>query len=178
MHITLAMVSSVNGKITMGTDPHIHAWTSDEDQAHFKALVQTHTLIIMGRKTYEAAKAHLQLSPGKLRIVYTQHPHAYTAQTVINQLEFANQAPKILIAELEKKGYTEALLVGGSEINMLFLKENLISKIILTIEPYIIGSGQPLFTQIEKEVNLQLIESTQINKKGTLILTYTVLKPQ
>jgi dihydrofolate reductase len=50
------MVQSLDGNITHGNNNIIYNWTSPEDSARFFAEVASHNLIIMGAKTYEAAR--------------------------------------------------------------------------------------------------------------------------
>lgn len=176
MHITLAMVMSTDGKITKWFNPHIHEWTSKEDQEHFAKLIERNELIIMGRKTYDVAKKMVKHIPGKLRIIITSKPNDFANEAIPDQLEYTNESPVQLVSRLEKKGYSHALLVGGSEINALFLKENLIDELILTIEPILLGKGNAIMSEIELVNNLQLLSVEKINEKGTLLLRYAILK--
>src|SRR5229473_1845068 len=132
MKIILAMVMSLDGKTTKWHDPHIHTWTSSEDQKYFSELIEKHNFIIMGRKTYEAAKSMIKHKPGKLRIVLTQNPQQYT--NIPNQLEFTDKQPEVLIKKLEQQGYKNALLVGGEHTNTLYLQKNLVNELWLTVE--------------------------------------------
>ena len=67
------------------------------------------------------------------------------------------------------------LLLGGSHINSLFLDAHLINELHLTIEPKLFTTGQPLFQPFSKSsINLQLIDSRQLNSKGTLHLRYQI----
>ena len=56
MKVIMVAVSSINGKITKGKDPNIYSWTSKEDSNFFFSLIKKHNLIVMGSKTYEAAR--------------------------------------------------------------------------------------------------------------------------
>ena|SRR3989338_6137086 len=174
MKIILVAVISINGKTTKGRDPDVHDWSSKEDQEYFAALKEKSRLIIMGRKTYEAAKGHTALSPKILRVVLTKNPKRYRHLTVQNQLEFTNQPPKKLLATLKRRGYAEALLVGGSEVNSAFLRANLIDEIWLTVEPLVLGTGKTLFSKDRPNKRMRLLHSKQLNKSGTLLLKYTV----
>src|SRR5690242_11072215 len=133
MKIVLAMVASVDGKTTKWYYPNIYAWTSKEDQTQFFHLLQQTKVVFMGRKTYEAAKSNMILSKDRLRIVFTKNPGDYTSEGVVGKIEFTNENPKTVIEKLTNKGITEAILVGGSELNSLFFQENLVNEIFLTI---------------------------------------------
>lgn len=176
----MMMVVSVNGKITKGDNPDVRAWSSNEDAALFEATKKRYSLIIMGRKTYEAARPRIQLRPGTLRIVITKNPDVFMNELVSGQLEFTNESPRELVNRLGKAGYRHALLTGGSEINALFLREQLVDEIHLTIEPLIMTGSDlvsPLVTG-SHPVNVQLkLESLKkLNDRGTLHLVYTVIQ--
>ncbi len=176
MKVVCVMVSSLNGKITNGTDPHIYTWTSKEDQDHFFSLIEHASCIIMGRNTYEQAKDIMKHKEGRLRVVLTSTPDQFQGETIPGQLEFTNESPSKLLTRLAEKGIQEALLVGGATTNTAFLQENCIDELWLTVEPIIFGTGTPLFTEdiLEKRLMLQNIE--RLNNKGTLFLQYTFLK--
>src|SRR3989344_5509114 len=99
MKIILVMVSSLDGKITWGEDPDIHQWTSKEDQDYFHNLIETNSLVVMGRKTYEAASPRPQA--GKLRIVVTNNPDKFKDKSIAGQLEFTNEPVKVLAGRLQ-----------------------------------------------------------------------------
>lgn len=149
MKILLAMVISADGKTTRGDDPGTHAWASPEDQAHFQALKEKIRVLIMGRKTYEAA--------GK--------PHG----DGIRRIVMSRETGFVLPDDIE-----EVLLVGGSELNAEFFKRKLINEIYLTIEPKLFGAGLPLAQMAGVEVHLKLKNVTQLNPQGTLLLHYDV----
>ena len=176
MKVTMVLVSSLNGKLTMGSSPDIHSWASKEDFKFFSSLRDKHNLIIMGRKTYEAARGKIKLDPKKLRIVLTKKPSKYAEDTIIGSLEFTDETPVNLLNRLESKGYRNVLVVGGSEINGLFLKSNLVDELYLTIEPKIFGKGKPIVAEDELELQLKLVRIRKLNKLGTLNLKYHIKK--
>jgi dihydrofolate reductase len=66
-------------------------------------------------------------------------------------------------------------LLGGGEIASILLNADLVDEIILSIHPVILGRGIPLFSNIRKRVNLQLLESNTFGS-GLVQLCYGVLK--
>jgi dihydrofolate reductase len=172
----MVMLSSIDGKITNGNDINIYTWTSKEDQKYFFSLIKKNNLIVMGRSTYEASKTIIKLEKNKLRIVMTKNPIKYSDRSVKGQLEFLNESPKKLIEQLQSRGYKKMLLVGGGIINGLFLKQNLVDELYLTIEPKIFGSGKNIVEEQLLNINLQLINIKKLNKAGTLLLKYKFIK--
>ncbi len=175
--VILAVVSSLNGKTTKGEDNNIRVWTSKEDQKYFSTLVQKSSLIVMGRETYEAARPIIKLSPDKLRVVLTGNPERFRRFKVLGQLEFTNDSPSGLVKRMETLGFKTMLLVGGSAISSLFFQHNKIDEVWITLEPYIFGRGKNLVQESNLNLTLKLINVTRLNKKGTLLLKYSVVKP-
>lgn len=171
MKVVLAMVMSLDGKTTKGKDSNTYSWTSKEDKKHFAGLIRKNNLIVMGRKTYFAARSNIKLAKGKLRVVMTKNPKKFKTQLVPGQLEFVSDSPKEIIKKYSKLKYKNMLLIGGEKINSLFLKQKLIDEILLTIEPKIFGNGKNLFSN-DIETKLKLISMKKLNKEGSLLLNY------
>lgn len=171
MNITLIMVTSADGKTT---HPSRIAWSSPEDREHFRAMKQTYPVLIMGRKTYEDIAHTLVPDPSLLRIVLTTHPETYADRTIAGQLEFTDASPVSLVKHLERRGYSSALLAGGSITNTAFLKAHLITDCSITVEPVILGTGNGIFEAATIPASLLLRDFKKLNSQGTLLLHYTV----
>ncbi len=173
--VTLVMVSSADGHITKHDDGRVYLWASPEDQAHFVALKDRADVIIMGSRTYLAAADVIQLQPSTLRVVMTQRPAEWQAKMVPGQLEFSDETPSELLRRLTEAGYTQILLVGGSVLNSAFLAAGLVDDLYLTVEPKVFGTGKHL-ASLPHQVQLELLETQQLNDQGTLVLHYRVLR--
>jgi dihydrofolate reductase len=169
------MVSSINGSITEGENPDIYSWTSEEDQLHFFSLLEEHSLIVMGARTYQHAKPVMKLKEGKLRLVLTRNPEQYRQEAVPGQLEFISLSPSELIQTYQKKGYNKLLLVGGSSINTLFFKAGCVDELQLTVEPVLVGSSTQIVDANLPLQKMKLHQVTQLNQEGTLLLSYLLI---
>lgn len=177
MKTIMVMLATADGRTTKGEENNIYTWTSPEDQKYFFGLIKKSNLIVMGRSTYEAVSSTIKLEAKKLRIVLTHNPEKYRSKTVAGQLEFSNETPSYLVKRLSGLGYKKILLVGGGTINGLFLKHDLVDEFYLTIEPRIFGSGKNIAEQSPLETKLRLISIRKINKTGTIILKYKIIRP-
>lgn len=175
MKVTMVMLASVDGKITKGDSQNIYTWSSIEDQERFFSLIKKNNLIVMGRATYDASQPVIKIEKDKLRIVLTRRPKKYLNQTIKGQLEFTDESPEKLVKRLSLLGYKKILLVGGATINGLFLKQNLVDELYLTIEPKIFGIGKNMVKEQFLNTSLQLVSIKKINKIGTLLLKYAVI---
>lgn len=186
MKLILVMVTSLDGRSTKGSAEDNHTWTSTEDQKHFQNIIEDASLIIMGSKTYEPAKANMKHKEGRLRIVITRTPEKYSNEKIGGQLEFTNENPSDLIKRLENKGFQTGYLVGGAHTNTDFFKQGLVTELWQTLEPKILGKGNGIIgdasagsaQEEETEISLELIESKKLNEKGTLLLKYRVINPK
>lgn len=104
----------------------------------------------------------------------TRHVKQYQDKVVPGQLEFTDESPKALVKRLDSLGYKRCLLVGGSEIGHSFLKAKLIDQLLLTIEPYLFGTGTQFLPDKTINVKLKLLKIKQLNKNGTLLLSYKI----
>ncbi|MDO8515095.1 MAG: dihydrofolate reductase family protein [bacterium] len=176
MNIIMVMVMSVDGRITKGRDTEIYSWTSEEDKIFFSTIMKENNLVIMGSKTYASIKKNIKPSAAKLRVIMTREPKKYSLEAVPGKIEFSDEPPEQLMQKLQDRGYDKLLLLGGAEINRLFLKANLVNELILTLEPRIFGTGKLLTVDELLDKELRLTEVRTLNNLGTLLLRYHVDK--
>ena len=175
MKVTVAAAMSVDGKLTRHNEDNLHAWVSDEDQVHFRRLIEEYDSIVLGRNVYELSKGHLDLKPGKLRIVLTSTPEKYAKDEVRGQLEFRNEPPSKTVEYLKSLNKQSLLITGGERMIAEFLQAKCVDELYLTIEPRIFGEGIKLVAPIPLDVSLELVEHSQLNDRGTMLLLYKVV---
>lgn len=170
MQVTLCAVTSLNGYIARpdgSTD-----WTSKEDLQLFKKLAHDIGVIIIGKKTYDIITRDVSLLDVSLRIVVT---HQALPLTPPSNTIFTSAPPKEILAIIKKRGFNSVIVAGGGQINSLFLRENLIDELYLTIEPIILVQGIPLLASAKFFSRLELLDIKQINAH-TIRLHYRVIK--
>ena len=89
-------------------------------------------------------------------------------------VEYTSASPEEIVADLQARGYEEAALTGGAQVNALFLKAGLIDEISLTIEPLIFGSGLDLFRGADFDVRARLVQMEKLNDDGAIHLLYSL----
>lgn len=172
MSVTIAAVVSVDGRLTKHDDPDVGIWTSAEDQAHFKSLIEVSDVIVMGSGTYEVIRGKSPLGNGKLRVVLTSTPDKYAKDSQPGELEFRNQSASEFVDQENGK---KILVAGGTKMMTDFFAEGLVDELQITVEPKIFGTGQTLTDLIPLDVNLELIETKRLNSSGTLLNIYRVV---
>jgi len=163
------MAATIDGKIAKHATQFAN-WTSKADKKIFVAETKKAGVIIMGETTYDTIGRPL---PGRLNVVLSLEPAK--REHIPDSLEFTNKSPQEILAGLAGRGFETAILGGGATINGLFLKENLIDEIWLTIEPKIFGDGISLFKGADTDLNLNLLSVEKIDA-DVLQARYKIIK--
>jgi dihydrofolate reductase len=171
MKVILYMGITVNGYIARENGDS--EWTSEEDLKGFEQNSRSAGNIIMGKNTYlYASQAELLPFKDALNVVVS---HGQIENKYGDKVLVTDKNPKEVLKMLEEKGFSEAFLAGGGQLNTAFLKENLIDEIYLDVEPLLFGKGVKVFAESDFDIELELIESKPLNK-NTVQLHYKVLK--
>jgi dihydrofolate reductase len=174
MKTILIFVSTLDGKVTKGSEPNVSSWSSHQDQDYYKNVLNDSDLIVMGSNTFNADT--FKPSANHQLIIMTRRRDQYKSLEVPGQLEFTNESPFELTARFKNSGHRQMLVIGGPHVATSFLKEQLIDELWLTLEPKIFGTGGNFATGVDLDINLRLLHCEKVNGQGTLITKYTVLK--
>ncbi len=161
------MALTADGKIGR-TSTHFPDWTEPADKKLFVSISRDAGVIIMGSKTFDTLGKPL---PGRKHVIMTRNKNRHSSD---ENLVFTGKKPADILNDLDTEGYNTAILAGGSEINYLFAKENLIDEIILTYSPKLFGAGLSLFSS-SVFMDLELLEHRRIGE-NTLQVKYRVIK--
>ncbi len=165
MKTILIMAITIDGKI--GRDPsHFVDWTGKEDKKFFVKITKNAGVIIMGSTTFDTIGKPL---PGRKNIVLTRNKSRISSD---KDLEFTDNTPLYILNGLEAQGFETVAMIGGSQINSLFLKEKLIDEIYVTIVPKIFGNGLSMFNE-EADIDLEFMGSREVDK-GHILIRYKV----
>jgi dihydrofolate reductase len=173
MKVTLVMVASLDGKTTQGSKPGTNSWASPEDQEVFLAQKAAHDCIVMGSATYEAARAIIQPSADKPRIILTRTPERFAGERQPG-LVFSADTPQDVIRQIKRDGRKSVLLVGGAQTNVRFLDNGLVDEVVVVIEPLLFGAGRPLVDPLGQTIQLQLVNCERLNSQGALLARYAI----
>ncbi|MES2971182.1 MAG: dihydrofolate reductase family protein [Patescibacteria group bacterium] len=175
MEVSVAVVMSLDGKLTRHDKSGSKELASSEEQQHFYALMAEYGIVVMGSGTYKVIKGSLNHRADLLRIVLTSKAPSYELESMPGKLEFSMETPGQLVDRLESQGHNKLLIVGGPQMISDFLAAKLISKLYVTVEPRLFGQGKPLLSDLPVDVKLELIKHERLNTQGTLLLTYEVI---
>ena len=126
-------------------------------------------IVLMGRKTYEVGLKEGKTNPYPMMksYVFSRSIKAIPDENV----ELVSENGIELIRRLKNESGKDIYLCGGANLATMLFEENLIDEIILKINPFVMGSGIPLFGEVIKPTALELIDS-KIYESGVLLVSY------
>ncbi len=160
MNVSIYIATSANGFISNARN--VPDWLSPEYGRGLFDICREKKAVIMGRKTYEIlAPDHLPLKEEGISVVLTSRPGAAPANPTV---VFTSAHPDELVAMLEEKGFSEAVIIGGAITMSQFLDAGLVNDVIMVVEPVLFG-GQPLplLRGVARDHRLELVDSARLN---------------
>ena len=135
---TIAIAATtLDGKIALGPD-HFSDWTSPEDKAFMRGLLDEAGVVVVGNNTYKTAK-----EPLSKRNCIVLTGSVETTERVSDKLLYVNPAGADMKEILEP--YSTVAILGGAKTYSYFLQNDLLDELYLTIEPIVFGHGISLF---------------------------------
>jgi dihydrofolate reductase len=132
--------------------------------------------IVMGRKTYDVA---MQMTPKgeKVKNPYGDMQTFVFSRTLSagdqNGVVVVNDDPGEFVRNLKQQEGKEICIMGGGELARDLLEAGVIDEIGFNIHPVLLGSGVPLFQEMKRQIDLELIESRPF-KNGCVYVLYRV----
>lgn len=136
--------------------------------------------MVMGRKTWEVAMANApQKSKSKKK---ASNPYGNIKTYVFSRtLEageqdgaiIVNDDPGEFVRELKEQDGKEICVMGGGLLGRELLEAGVIDEIGFAIHPVLLGSGVPLFHEMKRQIDLELLDCRQF-KNGCVYVLYRV----
>ena len=140
---------------------------TDYGYGEFRSSIDT---AIMGRRTYEEILGYGVEWPYSGMVVYVvtadkrfkvRSPDTYTIQRNLREH----------VSGILSKTEKDVWLVGGGKLISLFLNQNLLDRMIITIVPIILGDGIPLFAENPRS-SVWKLSNSKPYESGLISLTY------
>jgi dihydrofolate reductase len=136
---------------------------------------KTFDTIVMGRRTYEVAVRHGQGdgSPGMKTYVFsrTLKPRA------TKKLEITSEGVVEFIGRIKQEDGKDICIMGGGLLAKPLFEADLIDEIGFNIHPVLLGSGIPIFHEMDHQIDLELKECRAL-KNGCVLVRYSVKHPR
>ncbi len=142
--VVLYIASSLDGYIA--TSEHHLDWlfsVEGEGDNGYSRFYETVDTILLGRVTYDWIIGH---EKGRFPYVGKEcYVFSRTAKEDNENVRFISGDIARFVVDLKKKEGGDIWLVGGGDLLRTFLNEKLVDEIIITLAPWLLGSGIPLF---------------------------------
>ena len=180
--VTLGLANSLDNYIARkdGGFDWLH-WSKEVAEISAK-FMKTVDALLIGRKTYDAMMASGQTSyPGAKNYVFSRSKKKREAlkkrlaakKKPDRNVEIVTEDAAKFVSELKKRKGKGIVVFGGGELAKSLFEADLIDEIVLNIHPVLLGSGIPLFHEMKKQIDLELLEY-KILEGGYLAVTYRV----
>jgi dihydrofolate reductase len=153
----------------------------DGDGSDFIDFIDSIDSIFYGRVSYElwgnfqpgenaspVVKEIYKSIPGKTKYVFSTTKTTDTSNAI-----FINENIKERVMEIRQQPGKNIWLYGGARLITTFMNLGLIDVYRLAVHPVFLGSGKPLFKDIQERVRLKLID-VKSSKSGVVLLSYAV----
>ena len=131
--------------------------------------------ILMGRKTFEIALKHAGQQPKQTN---DSGIKTYVfSRTLKNgdykDVEIVSENAAEFVRELKTIDGKEICVMGGGDFAKTLFEAGLIDEIGFNIHPILLGAGVPLFLEMNKQINLELLDCKPL-KNGCIYVLYKV----
>jgi dihydrofolate reductase len=146
---------------------------SDEAAGLMTGYWKTIDTVLMGRRTYEVAlrqsKGKKSTYPGIKTYVFSRTLKDDAGGTVTIVSENATD----FVRQLKNEKGKDICLMGGGDFAKTLFEAGLIDEIGFNIHPVLLGSGIPLFHEMDRQIDLELLECKPF-KNGCVFVKYRV----
>jgi dihydrofolate reductase len=158
-------------------------WCIMDDDMNFPGFLYGIDTIFYGRVSYDTwgnykpgASAH----PAEQKIwkdIHSKQKYVFSRQSRVdeNAIFISNDIAEKVI-EIKNQDGKDIWLYGGAKLIKSFINLGLIDTYQISVHPVVLGSGKPLFEDLEERLNLRLIEVNRF-ASGVLQLIYKTPLP-
>jgi dihydrofolate reductase len=77
------------------------------------------------------------------------------------------------VRKIKNKPGKDVFIFGSADLSATLIEHHLINEFRIMINPVILGKGTPLFKNVRKKINLQLLK-TKVFGNGNVLLNYLI----
>ena len=135
-------------------------------------------VMVMGRKTWAAANANFseeelrqaeEMSSGIRSVVFSRTMEPGER----GSYEIVNSDPGDFVRELKQQDGKDICVMGGGELARELFEAGVIDEVGFNIHPVLLGSGIPVFHQMSRQIDLELLDCKPM-KNGCVYVLYGV----
>ncbi len=166
----------VRYSVAMSLDGHIadpkggYDWIVMDPDIDFGALFKDFDTVLMGRKSYEAARKQGGGGmPGMQAYVFSRTLHQKDCPDAT-----VSDNPKETVTALKQKKGKDIWLFGGGELFSSLLGLGLVDAVEVGVVPVLLGGGLPMLPSPATLAQLKLTKHRVYERTGTVLLNYAV----
>ncbi len=174
--VVYSLTNSLDNFIARADGGYDWILMGDEVMNEFTKFFNLFDTVLMGRKTYDVSFSQSQDSSQGETGFMGMKTYVFSRtikESPIAEVEVISENAGEFVRNLKNESGKDIWLMGGGNLAASLLKEGLIDEISLTIQPILLGSGIPLFPDIDRQVDLQLVECRRY-ENGLVSVTYQV----
>jgi dihydrofolate reductase len=170
--VVYLVASSLDGSIAKA-DHTFDCFRADgEHVADYLESLKSFGDVLMGRHTYDVG---LRMGvtnpyPSMKSYVFSQS----MKESPDRHVHLVREDAAGFVRNLKQQQGRDIYLCGGGELAATLFRAGLIDKVILKLNPLLIGSGIPLFSRIEAPAALELVDTKTYCESGVVFLSYRV----
>ncbi len=173
MKISVFVGTSVDGFIARKNHTFDFLHPENGDPHLYEEFMSSVDTIVIGRNTFDVVLKFPGWHYGETRVVVLSS-RPLDLSKAKGKVEQMSGAPEEIVAKLEATGAKHVYLDGGETIQR-FLRAGLVTRMVITREPVLIGEGIPLFGTVPHDILLKHV-STKVTPKGMVTSEYEVLR--
>lgn len=144
-------------------------WSKEVDEM-MQSFWESIDTVVMGRRTYEvAARSGIGAYPGVKNYVFSRTMKDSSDEA----LTFVSEDAAEFVRRLKNEEGKGICVMGGGVLAKSLFEADLIDEVGLSIHPMLLGSGIPLFYEMPRQIDLELIKLQQLSN-GCVAVTYQV----
>ena len=169
--VTFGGANSLDNYIARKDDAVDWLLWGEEVEALMKEFWKKIDTVLWGRKTYEVALRGGSMAsyPGVKNYVFSRTLKGSSDKNV----EIVSEDAIEFVRNLKEQEGKDICVMGGGEFAKTLFEAGLIDEIGFNIHPVLLGSGIPLFHEMKRQIDLELIECKAF-KNGCVLVTYRV----
>ncbi len=171
--VTFGGASSLNNYIARKDDAVDWLLWSKEVNSIITEFWKTIDTVVMGRKTYEVG---LKLSKGKSNPYPNIKTYVFSRtlkKSSDRNVEIISTDASEFVRKLKKEEGKDICVMGGGELAKSLFEAGVIDEIGFNIHPVLLGSGIPLFHEMKRQIDLELLDC-KVLKNGCVVVSYRV----
>jgi len=167
--VTFGGASSLDNFIARKDDSFDWLLWNKETVEIMRDYWKTIDTVVMGRRTYEvAARSGSKASyPGIKTYVFSRTIKKAGGK----KFAFVSEDAATFIGRLKEQDGKDICVMGGGVLAKSLFESGLIDEVALNIHPVLLGSGIPLFYEMPRQIDLELVKCQQLSN-GCVVVTY------